>query len=285
MVKRGNLLHAAYWMMSIDGEITSPEVQRLIASDYWNKFAYPGAGKDNIKLAKDDLLLAYCKDAISSELIFERDRKEFVLELYELMTADGVATKDEIQLFRTLASFAQYSADDVDAMIMNRMSERSSVVGNKLILSALTMISSDGDVHPKEMRRLREDPYWANIFYEGCLEEYGSQSTEETFELIKKEAAKHLTTEAAKNSFMVAILRLVVADGEIDDQELVFFRRLAEMLDISDAKLKELVQRFQQRQSGTRQPEKNDDSKVVAIVIAVIVLSLAAVAYFSEEFQ
>lgn len=80
---------------------------------------------------------------------------------------------------------------------------------------------------------------------------------------------------------MVAMLRLVVADGEIDDQELVFFRMLAEMLDISDAKLKELVKRFQNTHSSRSQPEKNDDSKVVAIVIALIVLSLAAVAYFS----
>ncbi|MEC8401417.1 MAG: hypothetical protein VXZ16_02325, partial [Bacteroidota bacterium] len=50
---------------------------------------------------------------------------------------------------------------------------------NKLILSALFMCASDGNIDDSEVKAIQSDAYWSKLLYEGCVDEFSALEFED----------------------------------------------------------------------------------------------------------
>jgi uncharacterized tellurite resistance protein B-like protein len=281
MQKQNQLIHSAFLMIAIDGKLEESEVESLVRDDFWQDLYFEGCFAEFLELLNEERALDVCRKAIERQLSTENQKKDFVFALLRLVMADGQVDENELALLNTLASFAKLSTDDVSTLIEEWGESLKSQVHNKLILSALFMCASDGNLDDNEIKVIQSDAYWSKLIYAGCVDEFTALEYEDLKTLCAEQTAKHITTEEAQLEYIDALLRIILADGEVEENEILLLNILVGPLGITPDALTEIIKGYSQRRLGTAARVKSpsaesDNSGCAGIIVAFLVITTLA---------
>lgn len=280
MEKNNPLIHSAFLILAIDVNIEQQEIDTLTSDPYWDKHFFTGCDTEFLSLLEEGKVLEVCKRSIENEIVSEQDKIDFTFALLRLVMSDGKAEDSELTLLFTLASFADINSERVSSLIDEWINSQRITVDNKLILSAFLMCSSDGDFDNKEVKTISADPYWEKLFYEGCAEEFIALNFDDLKAICAAEAVKHISTEHDKIEYIDALLRLIVSDGVVNENEVFLLNILVEPLGITPTQLTGIIKGFNNRRSGSNPTTNRTTEKVQnsgCAGIAVVTLFLATV--------
>ena len=152
---------------------------------------------------------------------------------------------------------------------------------NKLILSALFMCASDGNIDDSEVKAIQSDAYWSKLLYEGCVDEFSALEFEDLKTLCAEQAVKHIATEEEQLEYIDALLRLILADGEVDEHEILLLNMLVDPLGITPEALTKIIEGYSQRQSvadsHVNSPSaEGSNSGCAGIIVAFLVITTLA---------
>lgn len=281
MKEHNQLIHSAFLMISIDGNLDESEVESLVGDPYWQDLFFEGCSSEFLELLNEQKVLDVCKETIERQLTTDEQKKDFVFALLKLVMADGEADKNEIGLLSSLASFAKISTDDLSKLIEEWVDSLKPQVENKLFMSALFMCASDGNIDDSEIKAIQSDAYWSELNYAGCVDEFNTLEYEDLKTLCAEQAVKHIITEEAQLEYIDALLRIILADGEVEQNEILLLNMLVDPLGVTPDELTAIIKGYHQRQSGietqAQSPSEGSESSGCAgVIIAILVITTLA---------
>ena len=251
-------------MTAIDGEVDQSELDVVFQNPYWANLFYEGCTDEFLINLKEGGLVDMCRNEVRTKLLKDSDKQAFINGMMHVIMADGVVDENEVALLSDLTQQCGISQEELS----ERIAVFSSKGDSKLILCALLMTAIDGDIDESEIQVVLKDAYWANFVYEGCSEEFSTLlENGGLIELCKEECKKHVRTKVEKQSFVHGLLKVIFADGIVDENETALLVDLTSVVGISSDELTEMIQSYgynsSQNETNTENAQSSPDNKLI----------------------
>ena len=255
--KDNKLILCGLLMTAIDGDVDQSELDVVFRNPYWANLVYEGCTDEFLTKLNEGNLVDFCRDEVRTKLTKDSDKQAFVNGMIHVILADGVVDENEVALLTDLSHQCGINHDE----LTERIAAFSSKGDSKLILCALLMTAVDGQIDDSEIQAVFQDAYWSNFVYEGCAQEFSTLlNAGGLLELCKKECQEQVKTKAEKQSFVHGLLKVILADGVVDENETALLVDLTSALGINSEELSNMIQSYGFRASGDEKDEEKEST-------------------------
>jgi uncharacterized tellurite resistance protein B-like protein len=276
---QSRLIFTALLCAAADLHLSDSEAERIAKDEFWSGYFYDGCTDDFLTHLKEETILGVCREEIE-KIKGNEVKREFINALIRVVLADGNVEDSEVSILHTFANFAGITDDEMLSFIKEyrdskQIKPTSILTSNNLIFAGILMIASDGEINDNEGEALFSDPYWSQFAYEGCVEEFVALLEEDKIsDIITEHIIHFVITEEDKESFIHALLRLIMSDGEVNQNEVQLLQNLVSPIGVTHEGLMKSIGAFKRTQSAST---KSSGCLGLVALIAVMTLGLTLI--------
>lgn len=152
------------------------------------------------------------------------------------------------------------------------MKTKNFTVSEAIILSSLYVTCSDGNIDDKEVNLIKSDTFFGKHYSkenESLFVDLFEDEKNDFLKLIKEEFSKSFekSTSQFKEEFISSLTKLIVADGEVDQNEIFVLNKIGESMGLTQSQVLEIMKKNNQKQKERLEQIKKQNSSSNCFVV------------------
>lgn len=154
------------------------------------------------------------------------------------------------------------------------MKTRNFTKSESIILISLFLSASDGNIDDKELEVIIKDEFFSKHYNSSTFDLFIELIKQEKsfIDLIKNECSKSFKNPSKKfqEDFIESLVRLVIADDEVEENELVVLNLAGEIIGLNQEEVLDLMKNYNKKQQQKLKKIKEENSSSCFVVTATM---------------
>jgi len=291
--KSESIILISLFLSASDGNIDDKELEVIIKDKFFSKHYNSSTFDLFIELIKQeksfiDLIKNECSKSFKNPS--KKFKEDFIEALVRLVIADDEVEENELVVLNLAGEIIGLNQEEVLDLMKNynkkqqqKLDELRNDVNKKsnfnvdecIMLSAFFMSASDGDIDDSEINLIKTDSFFSKYYSkvnESLFVNLIKDDSVSFIDLIKNEFPKTLKPldNNLKINFIESLIRLVIADGVVDDNEITVLNLIGESMGFNQEKILDLMKNYNKKQQQKLKKNKEENSSSCFVVTATM---------------
>jgi hypothetical protein len=152
------------------------------------------------------------------------------------------------------------------------MKTKNFTVSESIILSSFYLTCSDGDIDDKEVNLIKNDTFFGKHYSkenESLFVDLFEDEKNDFLKLIEEEFSKSFenTTSQFKEEFIDSLVKLIIADGEVEQNEIFVLNKIGASLGLTESQVLEIMKKNNQKKRERLEQLKKQNSSSNCFVV------------------
>ena len=288
-----SIILVALYLSASDGNIDDRELEVIVNDEFFSKHYKLSTFDLFIELIKQeesfiDLIKNECSKSFKKPS--KKFKEDFIEALVRLVIADDVVEENELVVVNLVGEIIGINQEEVLNLMNNynkkqqdKLEELRSNIDKRtnfnidecIILSAFFMSASDGNIDQSEINLIKTDSFLSNYyskFIETLFVNLISDNSVSFLNLIKNEFPKSLNDidHNLKSNFIESLMRLIIADGIVDDNEITVLNLIGESVGFSGQEVNQILKNINEKKRQEIEKIKEENSSSCFVVTATM---------------
>lgn len=291
--KSESIIIVALYLSASDGNIDDRELEVIVNDEFFSQHYKSSTFDLFIDLIKQegsfiDLIKNECSKSFKKPS--KKFKVEFIEALIRLVIADDEVEENELfvlnlageiiglnqeEVLNLMNNYNKKQQDKLEELKSNIDKRTNFDVGECIILSSFFMSASDGDVDENEINLIKTDSFLSNYYSKNIETLFVNLINDDSIsflDLIKNEFPKSLNDidHDLKNSFIESLIRLIIADGIVDDNEITVLNLIGESMGLSVQDVNQIMTKYNEKKRKEIEKIKEENSSSCFVVTATM---------------